>query len=171
MREPQRRGPIVLADAIIKAFAANDRINQFLIGSLDEPAWRAEPPGGKGRCVAAIVSHMHNNRLMWLKMTGHRSGLPHPLDRRTVTRSRALKALTASCQAMTKALKEALGGDGRVKKFPPDVVGFFAYQISHDAHHRGQILMLARQTGHPLPDRGRYGVWHWSKRSKETGLP
>ena len=36
--------------------------------------------------------------------------------------------------------------DGRVKGFRPDVAGFLGYLIAHDAHHRGQITMLARQT-------------------------
>jgi hypothetical protein len=29
-------------------------------------AWNAEPPGGKGRTIAAIAAHMHNVRHMWL---------------------------------------------------------------------------------------------------------
>jgi uncharacterized damage-inducible protein DinB len=40
-----------------------------------------------------------------------------------------------------------MGGKG----FRPDVAGFLGYLIAHDAHHRGQITMLARQLGHPLP--------------------
>ena len=46
----------------------------------------------------------------------------------------------------------------------------FAYMFAHEAHHRGQILMLAHQLGHPLPDDAAYGIWHWDKLWKEQGF-
>ena len=46
----------------------------------------------------------------------------------------------------------------------------FAYMFSPDAHHRGQILMLAHQLGYPLPDQAAYGIWQWDKRWKEYGF-
>jgi uncharacterized damage-inducible protein DinB len=36
-----------------------------------------------------------------------------------------------------------------------------AYMISHDAHHRGQVCMLAHQLGFPLPTKAAYGIWVW----------
>jgi uncharacterized damage-inducible protein DinB len=39
----------------------------------------------------------------------------------------------------------------------------FAYMFCHEAHHRGQILMLARQLGYRLPDQAAYGAWQWDK--------
>jgi uncharacterized damage-inducible protein DinB len=45
----------------------------------------------------------------------------------------------------------------------------FAYMFSHEAHHRGQILMLAHQLGHRvLHDTP--GVWHWEKLWRQAGL-
>jgi uncharacterized damage-inducible protein DinB len=35
--------------------------------------------------------------------------------------------------------------------------------IAHEAHHRGQICMLARQTGFPLDPKAHYGMWEWGK--------
>ena len=61
--------PFVLSEALLSAFDINDRINHYLLESLPNAAWRAEPPGGKGRDVASIVAHMHNVRVMWLKAT------------------------------------------------------------------------------------------------------
>ncbi|MEP6692590.1 MAG: DinB family protein [Gemmatimonadaceae bacterium] len=57
-------------------------------------------------------------------------------------------------------------GDGRVKNFRPDVAGFFAYLVSHDAHHRGQITMLARQLGAPVSQQAMFGMWEWGARSR-----
>jgi len=60
--------PSALPQALLTAYDTNDRINQFMIENLSAEAWRAEPPQGKGRGIAAIVAHMHNVRVMWLKV-------------------------------------------------------------------------------------------------------
>jgi len=46
----------------------------------------------------------------------------------------------------------------------------FAYMFSHEAHHRGQILMLAHQLGYRVPDEAAYGIWQWERRWKQAGL-
>jgi len=153
-------------NALLTAFDTNDRINQYMIENLPADAWRAEPPEGKGRTVAAIVAHIHNVRVMWLKATAKGSKIPEQLDRSRVTPAQALKALEQSRAALSAVLKSALESDGRVKGFKPDVAGFFGYLIAHDAHHRGQICMLARQIGHPLPQKAMFGMWEWGSRGK-----
>jgi uncharacterized damage-inducible protein DinB len=159
--------PVALDKALVEAFAVNERMNQFLLENLDEEAWRAEPPGGRGRTVAAIVAHIHNVRRMWLTISAKSSEIPEKLNRSTVTPAQARRALAKSGEAMRRLLAASLSGGGRVKDFPPGVVAFFAYAISHDAHHRGQICQLARQTGHDLPKEADHGLWNWSKRRKE----
>lgn len=154
--------PFVLSEALLSAFDINDRINHYLIENLPESAWRAEPPDGKGRDVASIVAHMHNVRVMWLKATkGKISG---QLDRHTVTPAQAQKALEQSRAALNEVLKASLDDDGRIKGFRPDVAAFFGYLVAHDAHHRGQIAMLARQVGHPIPQKATFGMWEWGVR-------
>ena len=150
MRAATKAKPFDLPQALLDAFATNDRINRFLIENLDEAAWRAKPPGGRGRTIAAIVSHMHNDRLMWMKMTGHRNNLPSYLNRRTVTRPQAVKALVKSRDAILGLLRKALEGNGRLRSFPPGVVGFFAYMVAHDAHHPpARQSTRCRATGAP----------------------
>jgi uncharacterized damage-inducible protein DinB len=158
--------PFSLPQALLNAFNTNDRINQYLIENLPAGAWRAEPPEGKGRTVAAIVAHMHNVRVMWLKAAAKGSKIPEQLDRSSVTPAQASKALEQSREALSAVLKSALESDGRVKGFRPDVAGFFGYLIAHDAHHRGQIAMLARQVGHPVPQKAMFGMWEWGTRGK-----
>jgi uncharacterized damage-inducible protein DinB len=155
-----------LQESLLTAFDTNDRINQYMIENLPTEAWRAEPPEGKGRTVAAIVTHIHNVRVMWLKAAAKGSKIPEQLDRSTVTPVQALKGLEQSRAALSAVLKSAMEGDGRVKGFKPDVAGFFGYLIAHDAHHRGQICMLARQVGHPLPQKAMFGMWEWGSRGK-----
>jgi uncharacterized damage-inducible protein DinB len=155
-----------LPQALLAAFDTNDRINLYMIENLPAEAWRTEPPGGKGRTIAAIVAHMHNVRVMWLKAAAKGSKIPEQLDRIRVTPAQAMKALEHSRAALSAVLKSALESDGRVKGFRPDAAGFFGYLIAHDAHHRGQISMLAREVGHPLPQKAMFGMWEWGTRGK-----
>jgi uncharacterized damage-inducible protein DinB len=72
---PPRPGPpIDQKQSLLDAWATNERINQYLLEHLDEDAWRAEPPGGKGRTIAAIFAHIHNVRHMWLTASGADQG-------------------------------------------------------------------------------------------------
>jgi uncharacterized damage-inducible protein DinB len=77
-------------------------------------------------------------------------------------------------------LDEALGdGGGRIKNFRSDSwhrpmpVGLemLSYMLSHEAHHRGQVCMLAHQLGFPLPKEVAYGIWNWQKLWKDCGSP
>jgi len=153
-----------LSGALLNAFEINDRINQYLIDSLPKEAWRAEPPDGKGRNIASIVAHMHNVRVMWLKATAKGSRIPDQLERTKVTPAQAKKGLEESRDALRAVLGNALQADGRVKGFKPDVAAFLGYLIAHDAHHRGQVTMLARQVGQSLPQKAMFGMWEWRTR-------
>ena len=158
--------PVDLAAAVLHAWATNDAITRYLIEHLSDDVWAAPPPGGKGRTIAAVVAHLHNVRVMWLKATDKVHEPPAQLDRHTVTRREALAALAESHAALRRVLAEALAGGGRVKGFKPDAVGFLGYLVAHDAHHRGQISMLARQLGHPLPQQAMFGMWEWGSRGR-----
>ncbi len=155
-----------VAEGLLRSFDTNDRINQYLLENLPAEAWRAEAPDGKGRTVAAIVAHIHNVRVMWLKAAAKGSDIPEQLDRHTVTVAQARKALEQSRAALSAVLNASLESNGQVKGFKPDVAGFFGYLIAHDAHHRGQITMLARQTGHPVSQKTTFGMWEWGTRGK-----
>jgi uncharacterized damage-inducible protein DinB len=152
-----------LPDALLNAFEINNRINLYLMENLPADAWNATPPEGKGRTVAAIVAHMHNVRVMWLK-AAKAAEIPEQLNRATVTPAQAIKALESSGVALQEIMRGALESDGKIRSFKPDVAAFFGYLIAHDAHHRGQITMLARQLGHALPQKAMFGMWEWGSR-------
>jgi uncharacterized damage-inducible protein DinB len=158
------------ARALLEAWATNERVNQLLLERLDPAAWRAEPPGGKGRTIAAIVAHVHNVRHMWLVVAAKGTKVPPKVHRDTVSVAKARSALASSARAMASLLERSLADGGRVRGFKPDVTGFFAYSVAHEAHHRGQICLLARQTGHPLPQAVGFGLWEWGARWRECGF-
>jgi uncharacterized damage-inducible protein DinB len=166
-----------LGRAAVRIFAANDRMNQLLIERLDPAVWGAKPPG-KVRTIAAIFTHMHNVRTKWIRLTAPHLEVPSQLNRVQCTPQQARAGLAESAARCSEMLAEALGGDGgRVEKFHRDgwakpwPVGLemLCYMISHEAHHRGQVCMLAHQLGFALPNEVMSGIWNWEKLWKECG--
>jgi uncharacterized damage-inducible protein DinB len=166
-----------LGRAAVRIFAANERMNEMLIEHLDPAAWKAKPPG-RTRTIAAIFTHMHNVRCKWVRLTAPHLKVPRQLDRAACTPQQARAGLAESAARCGEMLGEALGGgEGRVEKFLRDGwarpwpvgVEMLCYMLSHEAHHRGQVCMLAHQLGFQLPIEVTSGLWNWEKLWKECG--
>ena len=166
-----------LGRAAVRIFAANDRMNQVLIEHLDPAAWRAKPPG-KARTIAAIFTHMHNVRSKWVRLTAPHLKVPPQLNRAHCTPRQARAGLAESAARCAEMLAEALGGPGgRVEKFRRDGWArpwpagpeMLCYMLSHEAHHRGQVCLLAHQMGFRLPNEAAHGIWRWEQLWRERG--
>jgi uncharacterized damage-inducible protein DinB len=122
-------------------------------------------PGSRGRTIAAIFSHVHNVRRKWLRLSAPHLTLPVPLDGRC-SQEQAAGALAESaarcCEMLADALTrperrvEIFCRDGWARTWPAGAA-MVAYMISHDAHHRGQVCMLAHQLGFPCLPRAPAG--------------
>ena len=171
-----------MRDVLIETYAANDSMNQLLLAHLDPRAWRATLPGPKrgGRTIAAIFAHLHNNRLVWLKNSAPHLKRPVALDPFRCTMKQAAVAHRKSASQCLVMLQDALSGNPkrRVKRFSrgewsqvwPAGSAMFSYMFSHEAHHRGQITLLAHLLGYRLPVKAWAGIWWWEKLWKEAGL-
>jgi uncharacterized damage-inducible protein DinB len=149
---------------------------------LDPAAWRAKLPGSKGRTIAAIFAHVHNVRRKWLRLSAPHLKLPARLDHVCCTKNQARAALAESGARCSEMLAEALGTEfgarRRVKIFLrdgwarpwPAGAAMVVYMISHDAHHRGQVGMLAHQLGFPLPAKATSEMWAWERLWTECGF-
>ncbi|HEV8400299.1 MAG TPA: DinB family protein [Gemmatimonadales bacterium] len=150
------------------AYAASARINQYLVEQLSPAIWRVPPPGGngRGRTIAALFAHIHNCGLRYLERTDPK-GVPGELERARVTPTEAARALGAKGQAVLRIVGAALSDGSRIVGYPHSAVHYLTYYMIHDAHHRGQIVQLARELGHPISQRTMIGMWQWARRAEE----
>jgi uncharacterized damage-inducible protein DinB len=175
---PRVSAPQTSLEEIVGAYAINEAMNQLLLKHLDPHAWRAEVPGHRGRTIAAIYAHVHNIRRKWLRLSAPHLKLPPELDYRRCTQKQARAAMGKSAALCCEMLKDALGDQNRVQSFHRDGwarrwqpgPAMFAYMITHDAHHRGQVCMLAHQLGYPLTGPAAYGMWGWETLAKSCGF-
>ncbi len=170
-----------IRDTLLETYAANDAMNQLIFELLDPAAWRAQPPGkkGTGRTIAAIFAHLHNARLKWLKGSAPHLKCPPPLNPHRCTMNQAAAAHRKSAAQCLRMLEDALSGSPNrlVTKFyrdgwmPTWRAGgtMFTYMFAHEAHHRGQVLMLVHQLGYPVTNSSPH-IWQWEKFWKEAGL-
>lgn len=143
----------------------NNRINLYLLDAI--PAEHLDDKmTSKGRSAGEQLAHLHNVRLMWLKVS-----LPEALEglvkiEKEQASDKALiaDALASSGTAIEKLLENAIENGGKVKGFKPHVTGFLGYLTAHDAHHRSQVIIALKQNGHQLDKKVLYGIWEWGSR-------
>ena len=166
-------------DAVLDAWRINARVTRFLAERLPARIWGAGLPGSPRRTVRGIAAHLHNSRGLWMRGLAVGTGLPVPrkVDPRTVARRDLVRALDESGAAILALLEagQRNGGDfpGVASAFyfgamPREVTLFTAYAIAHEAHHRGQLVTMARELGCRLPQSAVAGLWQWSSRLREA---
>ncbi|MGB7624832.1 MAG: DinB family protein [Terriglobia bacterium] len=170
--------PANLGATLLASWRTNSRVTAYLVEHLPGALWDATVPGAPRRSIRMIAGHLHNARCMWLKTLGQEHGIaiPASVDRRKVTRGELLAALKRSSRGIEALLELGLVSGGHVppskayvwRNLPLDVPHVLTYFVAHEAHHRGQIVMLARQLGYRLPANISAGLWQWTKRVQET---
>jgi uncharacterized damage-inducible protein DinB len=171
--------PPDLRASVLAAWRTNCRVTAGLIAELPAPLWSAAIPGAPRRTIRQLVAHLHNVRARWIRTLGHAHGVPVPplVDPRRVARRPLLTALARSGKGIEAVLSLGLEGDGRVppspayvwRNLPLDVGHVLTYFVAHEAHHRGQVVLLARQLGHRLPASVTNGLWQWTALQRAEG--
>ncbi len=151
-----------LGESILNAWSTNDRVTTFLVERL--------PACIVGRCGPRLLRGARSGWSPAISTTraacGSRlsdsrtvSRCPRPLTGTGSRRSQLIRALKRSGRGIASLLALGLERDGQIpptaayawRNLPLDVGHVLAYFVAHEGHHRGQIVLVARQLGHRLP--------------------
>ena len=158
-------------DPRLAAWDTSCRVTEGLVQRIPAPVWRAAIPGIPTRTVRSVAAHLHNARCRWVKTLGaeHAIAVPARVDERTVTPRQLVAALKRSGRGIAAILELGIARGGEVppsrrytwRNLALDVEHVLTYFVAHEGHHRGQIVMAARQLGHRLPNSVMAGLWRW----------
>lgn len=167
-----------LGATLLASWRTNSRVTAYLVEQLPAALWGASVPGAPRRTIRMIAGHVHNARCAWVKTLGREHGIvvPASVDRHKVPRQALLSALKRSSRGIEALLELGLAAGGHVppskgyvwRNLPLDVPHVLTYFVAHEGHHRGQIVMLARQLGHRLSNDVSGGLWQWTTRAREV---
>lgn len=160
-----------LRASLLAAWRTNDRVTRQLIQSLPSALWNLAVPGSPRRTIRAIGAHIHNSRCSWVKTLGREHGITAParVDHHRIAPRQLVAALKRSSRGIEALLELGLASEGWVppskgyvwRNLSLDVGHVLTYFVAHEAHHRGQIVMVARQTGLRLPTTATVALWQW----------
>lgn len=151
-----------MSKELVETWQINGRIVLYLLGSI-EKEWLNDVSASKGRTIGEQFAHLHNVRLMWLK-----SAVPELLEGleklekgENLSKEILVGSLSKSAEAIAKLIDNS---NGRVKGFKPHTTAFVGYIISHESHHRGQIMLSLKQSGRKISKSVGFGLWEWGTR-------
>lgn len=154
-----------LAEQLLDTWRIHNRINLYLLDAISQESLQcvAAPRGWN---VGEQFSHLHTVRLLWMKVAApalHERFEKIEKERRG-DKELLRASLEASGEGVEEMLRAALAGSGKIKGFKPHASAFIGYLISHESHHRGQIMLTLKQAGHKVDQKTQFGLWEWGVR-------
>jgi uncharacterized damage-inducible protein DinB len=145
----------------------NNQVNLYLLDAIQED-YLTDTLASKGRNVGEQFAHLHQVRMMWLKAASpDLFSKLNKIEKGMLTKNIISEELTNSSRAISSLLHIGFE-QGKIKGFKPHPMGFLGYLIAHESHHRGQIILCLKQSGHPLDKKILYGIWEWGSLHPHT---
>ena len=150
---------------IIETWRAHNRMMMFILDHIPDDALKATLSSRGGRDIGRQFAHIHMVRVWHAEASNKKSvkGLATFEDGKSPDKKELLRALEQSGKAIESYLLRMIEKTGTVDNFKRSAVPILGYFISHEAHHRGSIMLILKQTDFKIPERLRWGIWDWNK--------
>jgi len=154
-----------LKEQLLNTWDINHRMNLLLINNTSDTGMQKTLSTRGGRSIFQQWIHIHNVRMQWLEVCSKDIFLKYtvlnkdiPVDKKVL-----IKALEESAEGISLLLSRSWNDGGKVKGFKKGVIPLLGYFISHESHHRGNMILTLKQSGEKIPDTVKWGLWEWGK--------
>lgn len=149
----------------MEAWHTHNKMNYLLIDNTSDAGMQKSLSTRGGRTVYLQWVHIHIVRMQWLEICAKDIFKKYKvLDKDASFDKKALKKyLEDSARGVEELLVRSWDDGGKVKGFKKGVIPMLSYFISHESHHRGNILLTLKQSGEKIPDAVKWGLWEWGK--------
>lgn len=141
-----------------------DRSNQVTIKLLEEipEHYLSVKPSYGGRSVGAQFSHINNVRVQWLNAIDpvRYTGLILLQKDDHTYKSKIAEALRISSDRTGDLIDQSIRTDMKVKGFKNGINSFLFYLVSHDSHHRGQVITTLKSAKLILDSKFLFDLWN-----------
>ena len=154
-----------MKDQLLEAWRIHHKMNNLLIDNITDDGMQATLSVRGGRTVYQQWVHIDNVRMQWLGICAKDISKQSSTLNKEEGFDRKLlkKTLDESAAGIEELLSRSWENAGKVKGFKKGVIPMLAYFISHESHHRGNILLTLKQSGEKIPDTVKWGLWEWGK--------
>ncbi len=154
-----------MKEQLLDAWNIHQRMNLLVVDGITDDGMQRSLSARGGRTIYLQWVHMHNVRMQWLEICAKDIFNKYKVMGKDADYNR--KELRHSLEDSAKGIEELLArswdAEGKVKGFKKGVIPFLSYFISHESHHRGNILLTLKQSGEKIPDAVKWGLWEWGK--------
>ncbi len=151
------------------AWRTNCKINLMILDKVSKDGMAATLSTRGGRGVMGEFAHVHNIRVHHVKNRAPEIFAKwvdklEVLDTKaTFTKVELKKALKASASAIEELLLDVLNEVPKRRGFRKGIFTTLSYLVSHEAHHRGRILLTLKVSGKTIDKDVAMGIWGWDQ--------